>query len=193
MTTDLKPPLTGIAIADWRDVLTVETVEIRNARCRAFLEELRWPQGIRCPRCASGQVTRVASRRQIDCRACRYRFSVTSGTYLHDSAVPLWKWLVAVSLLVESEDGFPAHRLTGTIGVSYKTAWSLGHRVRAAMTATEPAGASADPVSGSYHLVSEKYRDAYRGEQQWRAANRTNPEAFADALRALLRSAPPRE
>ena len=69
---------------------------------RAYLESLRWPDGASCPRCGSGRTTPVVSRGQIDCRECRYRFSVTSGTFLHDSAVPLWKWLVAVSLFAEA-------------------------------------------------------------------------------------------
>ena len=109
------------AIAGWRDLLRIDDLDERNEQSRAYLESLRWTDGVRCPRCGSGRTTPVASRGQIDCRECRYRFSVTSGTFLHDSAVPLWKWLVAVSLFVEADDGLPAHRLSVTIGVSYKT------------------------------------------------------------------------
>ncbi len=91
-------------------------------------------------------------------------------------------------MLVESEDGFPAHRLSATIGVSYKTAWSLEHRIRAAMGADNdgatPNGSSTP--ARSYHQVSPRYREAYAAERAWRERHGTSANAFADALRALL-------
>jgi transposase-like protein len=175
-------------IVSWRDLLRIEDPSERNDRSRAYLESLRWPAGVACPRCDSARTTPVASRGQIDCRQCRYRFSVTSGTFLHDSAVPLWKWLVAVSLFAEADDGLPAHRLSATIGVSYKTAWSLGHRIRSALAGeVNGATASGPPVAGSYHQVSARYLPAYEIERAWRERNRGNPDAFAAALRSLLR------
>ncbi|HWE80221.1 MAG TPA: IS1595 family transposase [Gaiellaceae bacterium] len=189
MGTNLTETHPRVTIADWRDVVAVADPRLREDHCRSYLEHLRWPGGLICPRCGSDRVTRVPTRNQIDCRECRYRFSVTSGTRLHDSAVPLWKWLVAVSLLIDSEDGFPAHRLATRINVSYKTAWSLGHRIRDALGNGETDGANVAAVSGSYHLVSEKYAGAYRAEHAWRARNRANPDAFADVLRALLHAA----
>jgi transposase-like protein len=181
-------------IAGWQDLLWEGDAAERAQRSRAFLEALRWPQGIACPRCGSERTTRVVTRGQIDCRSCRYRFSVTSGTFLHDSAVPLWKWLVAVSLFVDSEDGLPAHRLAGVIGVSYKTAWSLGHRIRRAIAA-EVNGDVQEPTHagvGRYHQVSARYLPAYEIERAWRERNRGNPDAFAAALRSLLREPPRR-
>lgn len=180
------------AIGSWRELFAIDDPELRNDWSRAYLERLRWPEGVRCPRCDSRFATPVASRHQFDCRECRYRFSVTSMTYLHDSAVPLWKWLVAVSLLVESEDGFPAHRLSGTIEVSYKTAWSLEHRIRAAMRADNE-GAAPNGVSEparSYHQVSPRYLEAYAAERAWRNRHNSSPDAFADGLRTLLRARP---
>jgi transposase-like protein len=181
---------TTAPVRGWHDLLRVDDPAERNEWCRDYLERLRWPDGVTCPRCGSARITRVRSRRQIDCRECRYRFSVTSGTRFHDSAVPLWKWVAAVSLLVESRDGFPAHRLSGTIGVSYKTAWSLGHRIRAALAGDgEPANVNGGGrvEAGSYHQVSPKYAAAYLAEREWRARHRTDPDALAGALRALLR------
>jgi transposase-like protein len=180
-------------IAGWRDLLRIDDPAERNDLSRTYLVSLRWPGGVTCPRCGSPRTTHVPTRGQIDCRRCRYRFSVTSGTFLHDSAVPLWKWLVAVSLFVEADDGLPAHRLSATIGVSYKTAWSLGHRIRSAL-AGEVNGAVAPegpPVVGSYHQVSARYLPAYETERAWRERNRGNPDAFAAALRSLL-CEPPR-
>jgi transposase-like protein len=187
LTTTASPgPLAG-----WRDLLRIDDLDERNALGRTYLESLRWPDGATCPRCGSGRTTPVPSRGQIDCRECRYRFSVTSGTFLHDSAVPLWKWLVAVSLFVEADDGLPAHRLSATIGVSYKTAWSLGHRIRSALAGDLNGAAAPDGplVVGSYHQVSARYLPAYEIERAWRERNRGNPDAFAAALRSLL-SAP---
>ncbi len=103
-------------------------------KCRAVLEELRWPDGICCPRCSSVKISRIHDRAQFDCDACRYQFSVTSGTIWHDTHLPLRKWFIAIYLTVESKKGFSANQMKRVLGVSYKTAWFLCHRIRAAMT-----------------------------------------------------------
>jgi transposase-like protein len=102
-------------------------------RCRDRLEELRWPDGLECPRCDSRRVGRRENRHQYQCKSCRYQFSVTAGTIFHDSHLTLWKWFVAVYLIVESKKGVSANQLKRTLGVSYKTAWYLCHRIRAAL------------------------------------------------------------
>jgi len=108
-------------------------------KCRAVLEELRWPDGICCPRCKSEKISRIHERAQFDCDACRYQFSVTSGTIWHDTHLPLRKWFMAIYLTVESKKGFSANQMKRVLGVSYKTAWFLCHRIRAAMTEQNPA------------------------------------------------------
>jgi transposase-like protein len=102
-------------------------------KCHAYLEELRWPDGVKCPRCDSDKISRIAKRRQFDCDACRYQFSVRVGTLFHDSKLPLWKWFLAVYMMGESKKGVSANQLSRMLGVSYKTAWYLCHRIRAAM------------------------------------------------------------
>jgi transposase-like protein len=102
-------------------------------KCHAYLEELRWPDGVECPRCGSDKISRIAKRRQFDCDACRYQFSVRVGTLFHDSKLPLWKWFLAVYVMGESKKGVSANQLKRMLGVSYKTAWYLCHRIRAAM------------------------------------------------------------
>jgi len=102
-------------------------------KCHEYLEGLRWPQGVRCPRCDSDKISRIVKRRQFDCDSCRYQFSVRVGTLFHDSKLPLWKWFLAVYLMIESKKGISANQLKRTLGVSYKTAWYLCHRIRAAM------------------------------------------------------------
>jgi transposase-like protein len=112
-------------------------------KCREFLEEVRWPNGIQCPRCQSKSISEVRDRNQYDCNACRFQFSVTCGTVLHDTHLPLWKWFLAAYMMIESKKGMSANQIKRTIEVSYKTAWYLCHRIRAAMTE-----ACKEPVHG---------------------------------------------
>jgi len=109
-----------------------------EAKCRAYLEALRWPDGVKCPRCASSKISRISSRDQFDCDSCRYQFSVTAGTIFHDSHLPLWKWLLAVYMMAESKKGISANQLKRMLKVSYKTAWYLCHRIRATMKDANP-------------------------------------------------------
>lgn len=114
-----------------------------DAECRAALEELRWPSGVTCPKCTSAKISRIQTRQQFDCDSCDYQFSVLAGTIFHDSHLPLPKWFMAVYLMCESRKGISANQLKRTIDVSYKTAWYLCHRIRAAM-----AEASKTPLTG---------------------------------------------
>jgi transposase-like protein len=100
--------------------------------CRAYLEELRWPDGIRCPRCDSNKLSRIKKRYQFDCDSCRYQFSVTAGTIFHDTHLPLWKWFLAVYLIAESKKSISANQLKRMLGTTYRTAWHLSHRIRSA-------------------------------------------------------------
>jgi transposase-like protein len=109
-----------------------------DVECRAFLEALRWPNGINCPNCQSEKISRIRERNQFDCDSCRYQFSATAGTIFHDSHLPLPKWFVAVYLMCESKKGISANQMKRTIKVSYKTAWYLCHRIRKAMDEMKP-------------------------------------------------------
>ncbi|MFI5259122.1 MAG: IS1595 family transposase [Candidatus Limnocylindrales bacterium] len=102
-------------------------------KCRTYLEELRWPDGVRCPRCDSDKISRIVKRHQFDCDVCRYQFSVTAGTIFNDSHLPLWKWFLAVYVMGESKKGISANQLKRMLRVSYKTAWYLCHRIRESM------------------------------------------------------------
>jgi transposase-like protein len=110
-------------------------------RCRELLERLRWPEGITCPRCKDNRVSRLKEYARYECVGCEYQFTATSGTIFHDSHLPLPIWFVAVLLLCEAKKGMSAHQLKRTIwGLnkgSYKTAWYLCHRIRAAMHEVE--------------------------------------------------------
>ena len=133
-------------------------------RCRDYLEHLRWPDGIRCPQCGQQSISRISTRKQLDCNSCRTRFSVTSGTVFHDSHLPLWKWFLATYMMCESKKGVSANQLKRTLGVAYKTAWYLCHRIRSAMAENNPAPLSgtveADEtwIGGKYHHGAAKAR-----------------------------------
>ena len=110
-----------------------------DEKCRAYLEELRWPEGVSCPRCdADKGISRLERRGQFDCNSCGYQFSVRVGTVLQDSQLPLWKWVLAVFVMAESEEGISANQLKQVLGVSYKTAWYLSHRIRSSMKNEAP-------------------------------------------------------
>ena len=101
--------------------------------CRDYLEYLRWPDGVCCTRCGSCSVSEISTRDQFDCNDCRYRFSVTSGTIFDNTKLPLWKWFAAIFLMIEAKKGVSANQIKRTLGVTYKTAWHLCHRIREAM------------------------------------------------------------
>src|SRR2546423_7775626 len=104
-----------------------------EGKCRAYLEHLRWPDGVKCLRCDSDKISRVYDRGLFACDSCGYQGSVKVGTIFHDSHLPLTKWFLAVYLMCEAKKGVSALQLKRTLGVAYKTAWYLCHRVRAAV------------------------------------------------------------
>ncbi len=103
---------------------------------RKHLEALRWPNGAECPHCGLINATAVKGGREglYQCNSCREQFTVTVGTVFERSKVPLNKWLLCNHLLVSSKKGMSAHQIHRMLGVTYKTAWFMCHRLRAAMT-----------------------------------------------------------
>ena len=101
--------------------------------CREALERIRWPAGVACLRCGDVNVTDLGKHNRWQCTSCRYQFSVTAGTIMHDSHLPLRKWFTAIYLLCISKKGISALQMQRTLGVAYKTAWYLCHRIRSAM------------------------------------------------------------
>jgi transposase-like protein len=126
------------------DLLKLNTDFDTDEECRAYLEKLRWPDGVKCPRCCSDKISRIKARKVFDCDGCRYQFSVIAGTIFHDSHLPLPKWFLAIFLVTESKKGMSALQLKRLLKVSYKTAWYLCHRIREAMR-TE----IAEPMTGT--------------------------------------------
>lgn len=120
---------------------------------RKHLEKLQWPEGPICPHCGvigeATELTGASTRPGVwKCRACEKPFSVTVGTVFERSHVPLTKWLLATELLTSSKKGISAHQLHRMLGVTYKTAWFMAHRIREAMTP-----AKAEPLGGAGKVV----------------------------------------
>jgi len=119
-------------------IIEVCTTFATDDLCRELLERLRWPNGPICPRCCNPNPARlVNSTKLVYCKECDYQFTVTANTIFHDSHLPLIKWLTATYLICESRKGMSANQIKRTLGISYKTAWYLCHRIRAAMASAE--------------------------------------------------------
>ncbi|HLZ43278.1 MAG TPA: IS1595 family transposase [Candidatus Sulfotelmatobacter sp.] len=103
-------------------------------KCRELLVRLRWPNGVECPRCKMPAVELATAKQLFYCKGCDYQFTVTTGTVFNDSHLALQKWFLATLLLCEAKKGMSAMQIKRTLGVSYKTAWYLCHRIRFAMT-----------------------------------------------------------
>jgi transposase-like protein len=166
-----------------------------ESRCRLYLQSLRWPGGVECPRCdESDRLLWLGSREKWHCYSCRYQFSVTAGTLFHSSHLPLWKWFVSVQLMTETPYGISANQLRHILGGSYKTFWFTTHRIRVAirghgqplLRSVVDDMAARRRVAGSHHHASEKYLDAYLEERRWLEANRGNPHVFRDTILALV-------
>ena len=105
----------------------------------AFVETRLWPKGPVCPRCGAmeriGKLAGKSTRQGVyKCYECRKPFTVRIGTIFEDSHVALHLWLQAIYLVAASKKGISANQLHRTLGVTLKTAWFMGHRIREAMT-----------------------------------------------------------
>ncbi len=108
-----------------------------EAKARAYLEKLRWADGRFCPHCGEAERTSKAKAKNRPglyvCLSCKRQFTVRVGTIFERSHIPLHKWAAGFYLMASSKKGMSAHQLHRTIGVTYKTAWFMWHRIREAM------------------------------------------------------------
>lgn len=130
---------------------------------RKHLERLQWPHGPVCPHCeAIDRASSIKGGRPglWFCNVCRKQFSVTVGTVFERSKVPLHSWLYATHLLCSSKKGISAHQMSRMLGVTYKTAWFMAHRIREAMA---PVAGSEPPLGGEGKIVEAD--EAYIGKK----------------------------
>lgn len=128
-------------------------------KAREHLEAQRWPHGPICPHCGNSHRDKIAavegkkrSHRAglYYCNECKGQFTVTVGTVFERSKIPLNKWLLATFLLASSKKGMSAHQLHRMLGVTYKTAWFMAHRIREAMKEDVK---SSGPLGGEGKIV----------------------------------------
>jgi transposase-like protein len=123
-------------------------------KAREHLEALHWPNGAVCPHCDENErvtrLTAATARAGLHkCNACRKQFTVTVGTIFEDSKIALNKWLLAFRLMAGSKKGISAHQLHRSLGITYKSAWFMAHRIREAMDGAD----GDDPLGGPNEVV----------------------------------------
>ncbi|PZR91824.1 MAG: IS1595 family transposase [Hyphomicrobiales bacterium] len=124
-------------------------------KAREYLEAQRWPDGPVCPHCGNCDQDKITGLRGkahrpgvYQCNECREQFTVTVGSIMERSKIPLNKWLLAMHLLGASKKGMSAHQLHRMLGITYQSAWFLCHRIREAMKPTNPS-----PLGGGSKVI----------------------------------------
>lgn len=132
MKNEAEQPIT--AAADFPVTLQESIVYFSNLdNALNFMIQIRWPNGITCPRCNSDRHTFISTRRTWQCKDCKKMFTVKLGTVMEDSPIGLDKWMCAVWMIVNDKNGISSYEVARGIGVTQKSAWFLLHRVRLAM------------------------------------------------------------
>ncbi len=114
-------------------------------KAREYLEAQRWPNGPICPHCGNADPDKIGTLKGkahrpglYQCNECREQFTVTIGSVMERSKIPLNKWLMAMLLMGVSKKGMSAHQIHRMLGITYQSAWFLCHRIRKAMADLEP-------------------------------------------------------
>jgi transposase-like protein len=142
-------------------------------QARLAYEAVRWPEGPICPHCGCSDQERIASAKGKSprpglyyCADCNGQFTVTVGTVMERSKIPLSKWLFAMHLMASSKKGMSAHQLHRMLGVTYKSAWFMAHRIREAMKDDKPVpmGTAGGPVQSdeTYYGNTSKRAKGYK-------------------------------
>ncbi len=149
---------------------------------REHLESIHWADGPVCPHCQSSDAKRLPPQKRkptkahpggttrkgvIQCNNCRKQYTVTVGTVFERSKVPLNKWLLATHMLCASKKGISGHQMARMLGVTYKTAWFMMHRIREAMTDTDggPIGGYGKTVEADETYVGGKVTNRHASKR----------------------------
>ena len=145
----------GLTKKEEQDIISLRQFERAipdEAAAIAFMEERLWGDNPRCPRCATNNIYRVKNGKPMShrCRTCKRHFSVRTGTIMAETNLPIKTWLLAIHVMHTGRKGTSALQLHKMLGVTYKTAWFLEHRIREAMKA-------GDLMMGGIVQVDETY------------------------------------
>jgi transposase-like protein len=154
-------------------------------KAREHLEATRWPHGPICPHCGVvAQATALKGKAHrpglYQCNACREQFTATVGTVFERSKIALNKWLLATFLMSSSKKGISAHQLGRQLGVTYKTAWFMAHRIREAMADDSPS-----PMGGEGKVI-EADTTFIGGREPNKHVGKRNPKNIGGAGKAIV-------
>ena len=137
-------------------------------QCVQALFAQRWPTGFCCPQCGAGAFYRIATagRPLFQCQGCRHQASLTVGTLMHASKLSLRQWFLAIYLISQAKTGFSSLALKRQLGVDYRTAWLLHHKLLLAMAEED----AKTPLCGDIQLD-----DAYLGGERPGVPGRGSP------------------
>ena len=105
--------------------------------CKDFLLDIRFENGFACPFCGGSECRRIRTRHLLRCKSCKADISATNGTFMHRTRLPLRLWIITAFLVMSNKCSVSAVTLMRTLGVTYKTAWFMLHRIRKAMKCRE--------------------------------------------------------
>jgi transposase-like protein len=167
-------------------------------KAREALEAELWPDGPFCRHCGNSDQTKIAKMQGKShrpglyyCNECKGQFTVTVGTVLERSKVPMTKWLMAAHMFNSGKNGVSAREIHGQLGVSYKTAWFMMHRLRAAMNELNPAPLGPATMGGEGKAIQadETYcatrQSARRAFMSTRTENRQTPLKTSSATSSV--------
>lgn len=145
-----------------------------EAAAREYIEDVRWPDFVTCPLCGSVEKISHLGGESMGpgwwyCGSCKGKFTVRVGMIFERSHIPLHKWLLAIRLMASSKKGVSSHQLHRTLGITYKSAWFMSHRIREAMKDTDPA-----PLGGEGKTVESDetfYGRKEEAEDPWQFSN----------------------
>lgn len=155
-----------------------------EAQCAAALFRWRWPGGFHCPACGYGGYCELTKRKLYQCHRCHHQTSLTSGTLLEGSKLPLRTWFLAMYLLTQSKNGVSALELSRQLGLSYNSAWLLKHKLMQAMKEHD----DTRPLGGFIQLDDAYWGGERRGAKRGRGTAGKTP--FLAALETTAQGEP---
>ena len=149
--------MTGQAMARARSLTEFQRAFSDEASCAAFLFERRWPGGFVCPVCSKDRAAALKSRAYTyECSDCGRQTSITAGTALHRTKLPLTVWFWAAHLMSTHSNGMSARQLEDQLGLTYRTAWLLTQKLRRPPGHRRWLIRTAPPSKGSLKSIKRK-------------------------------------